>query len=50
MNERLLQEKELQAKHAESYSANVNHEMRTPLASILFFLPYIMKFIESLSE
>ena len=46
INEKFLQEKQLRAKYAESYTANVNHEMRTPLATILFFLAYVIKFIE----
>ena len=47
-NEKYLQEKQLQQKQAESYAANINHEMRTPLASILFFLTFLLRFVQSL--
>ena len=36
------QELQQQAQQAESYTATLSHEMRTPLATALFFLKSIM--------
>ena len=37
------QEYQQQAQQAESYTATMSHEMRTPIASALFFMRSIMK-------
>ena len=38
-----------QAQQAESYTATISHEMRTPLASAIFLLSFIIKFLMALN-
>mmetsp|Transcript_25398 Transcript_25398/g.31784 ORF Transcript_25398/g.31784 Transcript_25398/m.31784 type:complete len:85 (+) Transcript_25398:1206-1460(+) len=49
IGEKRLMEEQLRAQQAESYTATLSHEMRTPLASIMFFLDFILKFITRIS-
>ena len=44
LNSKLAKEKEQQVQHAENFKSTVNHEMCTPLESILFFVRQIQIF------
>ena len=48
MNNKQLKEDMSIAMQGENYIATMNHEMRTPLASILFFLTYLLDFVGDL--
>ena len=48
MNNKQLKEDMSIATQGENYIARMNHEMRTPLASILFFLTYLLDFVGEL--
>ena len=37
------QEKKMQKDHSENFTSTVGHEMRTPLASILYFVKLLME-------
>mgnify|MGYP000926486766 CR=1 FL=1 len=43
-------EKEQQEQQAENFQSTVNHELRTPIASILFFIRQIQQFVKTLIE
>ena len=50
INNKLYKEKDELAKQIESYSSTVSHEMRTPIASVMFFIKYIIDFVMELPE
>mmetsp|Transcript_22843 Transcript_22843/g.30455 ORF Transcript_22843/g.30455 Transcript_22843/m.30455 type:complete len:91 (+) Transcript_22843:224-496(+) len=44
INEKLTEEKQLQARQVENFTSTVSHEMRTPIASVLFFATRLNEF------